>query len=233
MITIKDFLRSTVGRKFLIAATGLAMSVFLVTHLAGNILLYFPEGTAFNEYANRLQKLGPLLVIAEVGLFFAFLLHVVLVISQKALSKQARPERYTNLKPKEAEVHSTVFSKSMLVSGIALLIFIPLHILHFTKGPSVNEGYVTMVGSEDARDVYRLVVEEFSKPVVVVLYTIAMVLLFSHLRHGIWSAIQSFGTQSRRTRAKWVLFALIFALVIGGGFFGIPVYLYLKSGVLS
>ena len=230
MITVQRFLQSTVGRKYLIAISGLALVGFVLTHLAANLLLLLPQGDAFNLYAHKLASLGPGLYVLEAGLAAMFVLHIGLTVGAHVRTLSARPDRYEGgLKAKEGPVTSTIFSKSMKPTGLLLMIFLVIHIIQFKFGPGIAAGYAASLNGEEARDLHRLVVETFAKPTWVSYYVAMMLFLGMHLRHGFWSAFQSLGVLSRRNRVFVVLAAALVAVVFAIGFLGIPVFLYIKQ----
>lgn len=224
---------SSVGRKYLMALTGLGLVGFVIAHLAGNFLLYLPNGTAFNRYALKLEELGPLLKLAEVGLFLMFLVHIVFAIQLKIQAKGARPQGYARFKTKGGPSKTNLASLNMVISGILLLAFVIYHIKHLRLGPGIAEGYVTEIDGKEARDLYALVVESFQKTPVAMLYMSAMVFLGLHLRHGFWSAFQSLGLAYPRYSKHIYCLGLFLAVLLALGFLGIPLWIYFDlSGVL-
>ena len=115
----------------------------------------------------------------------------------------------------------------MIFTGSLLLVFIIFHVWTFKFGPGISEGYVTIVNEEPARDLYRLVVETFKNPLYVVGYSVVMILLGLHLRHGFWSAFQSLGAIRPSARRTLRLVGSVIALLLTIGFLSIPIYIYL------
>lgn len=227
-----QWLLSSVGKKYLLAGSGLALFGFLVTHLAANLLLLVRDGgRAFNTYPHNLEKWGALLEGAELGLLGVFLLHVALAIG---ISMKARRARGGNIghspKTKGGASHLSLASRSMIFTGLFILVFLVIHLVHFKYGAGVSQGYITDINGEPARDLYRLVVESFSEPGWVAFYVIAMAVLGFHLRHGIWSAFQSLGWMSAPLNARLYLVAMLLAAVMAGGFALIPLVLFLRGG---
>ncbi len=213
------------------AATGLGLVFFTITHLAGNLQLLFPDqGASFNKYAKGLEDLEAILEVAELGLLGALLVHVAFAFWLRIGNTKARPIPYAaGLKSKGGPTHGNVASRNMIWAGVILLAFLIFHILQFKYGPGIEEGYSTLIHNTSARDLYRLVVEEFQKPWVVGVYLVAMLALGMHIRHGFWSAFQSLGIAFPR----WTRFldglAILLALVLAGGFAIIPIYLFMKA----
>ena len=116
MSTFRQQLSSTIFTKFIVAISGLALVLFLIAHLAGNLLIYGGPAS-FNTYAQGLKDLGVLLWIMRGGILFAFLLHIFLSIKLKNLNSSARPQGYSA----KASVTSTIYSRSMLFSGLSIL----------------------------------------------------------------------------------------------------------------
>jgi succinate dehydrogenase / fumarate reductase cytochrome b subunit len=209
------------------AMTGLALIGFLVAHLLGNLLLYKPDGgEAFNRYALALESLGPLLYVAEVGLLVFFLGHAVLAVILTLKARKAKPIRALGAKSKGGASHWNASSSSMIVSGSVILAFLVFHIFHFKFGPGVAEGYVTTLGETEARDLYRHVVEQFKRLEIVGIYTVGLVLLGLHLRHAVWSGLQSMGWMNSQRSPKFYAISLVIALLLSVGFLLIPWYLY-------
>jgi succinate dehydrogenase / fumarate reductase cytochrome b subunit len=222
-----QFFSSSVAKKFGMAVTGLLLVGFLVTHLSGNLLLYSSDGSLFNAYAEKLASLGYLLYIAEAGLAFFFLFHAVTGIRLAMLKRSATPTKYAINQSKGGTSKWGFAANNMAITGAILLIFLVLHIKHFKYGPGIAEGYVTeLSGGTQARDLHRFVVEEFKEPKEVLLYTAAMIFLGFHLRHGIWSGLQSLGlTKETNSRAIYVIGGAI-GLLLAVGFLSIPAFIY-------
>ena len=228
--------KASVVRKFVMALSGLALVGFTVAHLAGNLLLFAPSGEAFNQYAFSLESLGDLKILAEIVLVVLFGAHIVLAIKLTRENKKARVKKYALWRSKQKggsiiqpQVASAA-SRWMVPTGFLFLLpFLIFHILHFTKGPGIESGYVTQIDGEQARDVYRLVVEEFQNPWMVAVYVTAMLMLGAHLRHGFWSAFQSLGVSFPSWKRPIQALGLLIAFVIAGGFLVIPVWIYMKG----
>jgi len=135
MISIREALGSSLGKKYLMAVSGLAMVGFLVTHLVGNLQLYMADGAAFNAYAKALHDLGPLLWAAELGLIGIFVLHVAIAFGLQGTNTKARGSRYAlALQTKGGPSYNSVLSRGMILTGIVLGVFIVAHVLHFKYG---------------------------------------------------------------------------------------------------
>lgn len=230
MLPITKALTSSIGKKYLMAASGLALLGFIVMHLAGNLTLYAPDGAMFNAYAKGLHDLGPLLYLAEIGLGAAFLLHAAVGIALHLKTREARGKGYeAGQTSKEGASKYGLAANNMIITGVVLFVFLILHILHFKFGAGVDQGYETVINGEPARDLYRLVAEEFAKPLISIPYMLVMVFLGLHLRHGFWSWFQSLGAMAPKYTKAIYAAGLVFAVAIALGFLGIPLWFLLDG----
>lgn len=221
-------LNSQVGRKIMTGITGIGLMLFLIGHLAGNLTI-FGESQAFNVYTYTLESLGPLLYVIEAGLAFFFLYHAILGISIWRQKKKARPEGYNKYQTKGGPSHQSLASKSMIISGTVILVFLVFHIWHFKFGPTETIA-LESVGTTEARDLRALVIAEFQKPLVAFGYIAVLALAILHLAHGAWSAFTSLGMKHGETSKKVQIGAYIFAIVLMLGFIFIPLYIFLTGG---
>lgn len=215
--------QTTVGKKIVMAVTGLLLIGFLIVHLAGNLALFVPDGgRAFNLYAHKLSGYRGLLTVARIGLLAFFLFHIVTGLRVFAANVSARKHRYAMAVSKGGPSKLSPASRSMLITGIVLAIFVPIHVSMFSLGPY----YPTVIDGVPVRDLYRLVVEKFKNPLIAFGYAGVMFLLGMHLRHGFWSAFQSLGALSKRTLPVVYSIGFVFALLLAGGFLVLPLYIY-------
>ena len=217
MIPSKAF-SSSIGSKFLIAFTGLALLVFLIAHLAGN-LLFIAGPDAFNEYSHKLIS-NPLIYVAEIGLLAVFVLHIIKTVALVAGSYAARPNRYAKrrwAKSKSDRSRKSVSSSTMIVTGTITLLFVITHLITFKYGSY----YETSAG---IRDLYRLQLAVFSNPGYVAFYVVAMFVIIFHLWHGVSSSMQSFGFNSPTWTPRLQLIGRGLAVILGLGFAVLPVY---------
>ncbi|OPZ64812.1 MAG: hypothetical protein BWY83_03120 [bacterium ADurb.Bin478] len=185
---------STLSKKYLMAVTGLALLGFVIAHLAGNLQLLLPDPVYFNRYAHHLVSLGPLLWAAEIGLLAIIALHMLFSMTINLGIWAARPQRYVApLQTKGGPSHNTLSSRHMLLLGVVVIGFIIVHVWQFKYGPGLAQGYEAVVKGETVRDLHRLVIETFQNPLWALFYTVCVIFLGFHLRHGFWSAIQSLG----------------------------------------
>jgi succinate dehydrogenase / fumarate reductase cytochrome b subunit len=213
---VETYLRSTVGRKILVALTGLGLATFVVFHMIGNLKMFSgPE--SINHYASFLKHdLGALIWIARGGLLAIFAVHLFLTIRLKMRSAMARPVGYSYVQTAQA----TAASKSMIWTGIVIGAFVVYHLAHFTFGlthEADGVNYLELRDSEGRHDVYRMVIAGFSAWHISLLYIVAQVLLFVHLSHGIQSALITLGLVGRRfgKAAKMLGLAVAGTILLG------------------
>jgi succinate dehydrogenase / fumarate reductase cytochrome b subunit len=204
------FYRTTVGKKAVMAITGLVLFGFLIGHMAGN-LQFFLGREALNSYAEKLHHLGPLLWVVRLVLLASVAAHIVAAVQLWALQKAARPVAYTKYAPQG----STYASRTMYWSGPIIALFVVYHLLHFTTG-TVHPGFEPL-------NAYDNVVIGFKQPLVSLFYVAAMILLGTHLYHGVWSMFQSLGLAHPRYTPKLKAFAKIFTFLLVLGFIAVPV----------
>jgi len=222
---------STVAKKIFLAVTGLCLAGFLMVHLAGNFLLYV-GADAFNLYAHTLMSMCSLLYVAEIVLAGIFAIHLCLAVYIQIVNWRARPERYkkTNYQGKPSRI--TISSRTMIWSGLIIIIFTVIHVITFKYGPGIEEGYVTNLNGEEVRDLYRLVAESFGKEYYVFSYLAVMVVLGYHLKHAIWSAIHTLGLTNPSLLPAIYFLSTVASVAFGAGFFLIPVWFYFLGGTL-
>ncbi|MEX0772162.1 MAG: succinate dehydrogenase cytochrome b subunit [Balneolales bacterium] len=225
MPKVFEILTSPVGRKVLTGITGLALSLFVLVHLLGNLTLFI--GTdAFNSYSNVLHEMGLLLYLAEAGLLLFFVVHAYTGISIWWRKRQARPEKYEKYATRGGKSKQTFSSRTMIITGLVLLAFTIVHLDTFKFGPE----YTTMVAGQEMRDLSRLVFETFQNELYVIGYVGVMVLLGFHLRHGVWSAFQSLGGNNQKLSLLIYTVGGIFAVLIALGFLILPIWIYFTGG---
>lgn len=215
------FLQSSIGRKIIVAVTGLALAAFLAGHLAGNMLIYIGPD-AFNAYAKKLHDMPALVWAARLGLLGAVALHIYFTIQLTRENKSARP-KYAY----EGTIQASKSSRMMIWSGLTIAAFVVYHLMHYTIriGNEYNnmEIYSTIIDGEVAHNAYLMVIHGFSVWWVSAFYLLAMALLCSHLGHGIASVFQTIGFSSAKTRPLFNVISHAYAWVIFVGFASIPV----------
>ena len=221
MIRILALLRTTVGRKVLMAVTGFLLLGFLLVHLFGNT--YVLQGREeLNAYAAWL-KANPILWPARVGLAAIFGLHVWLGLSLARENRAARPVRYRG---GLAQPLSSATSRSMALTGLVVLAFVVFHLAHFTFGAVMPDAYA-LVDEKGRHDVYGMVVAGFRNPWVLGTYAVAMALLGIHLAHAGQSFLQTLGVRYEygNQLVKNLGLALVAAITLGN--LALPVLVFL------
>jgi succinate dehydrogenase / fumarate reductase cytochrome b subunit len=212
---------SSVGTKILVGLTGLALFIYLVIHIAGNAMIFFGPA-AFNKYAYTLEG-NPLIPIIEIGLLAIFLIHVFKTVKMFVQNQSTRPVRYEKKKRAGRPSRKSLASSTMIVSGLWLLLFIIIHVRVFRYGTE----YEWPAGG---RDLYRLEMETFANPLTVGFYVLSMVVVGSHLWHGISSAFQSLGGDHPTWTPRLLAAGKVFAVAIAMGFTAIAIWAYFAQG---
>jgi succinate dehydrogenase / fumarate reductase cytochrome b subunit len=209
---------SSLGKKYVMAITGLGLWLFIIIHLAGNLQVFLPP-EAINSYAHMLKSNPLILWGARLGLLTIATLHIVAAVQLARINRQARPTSYAVGKPPE----STFGQRTILISGLIILAFILFHLSHFTVG-LVDASYLNYVDPVTGyHDVHRMMVTGFSNPIVSGFYIISMGLLMLHLSHGIASIFQSLGLRSKKTFRFFNTLARLVALAVFIGNCSIPI----------
>jgi len=226
MNPVFQYLRSSIGRKQLMGASGILLYGFLLIHLVGNIgLLNGPE--YFNKYGYlMLHTLKKVVVPVEFLLLGAFILHLALGFKVTAENRAARPERYAVRASKST---ARGFGAYMAASGIWLLVFILVHVPHFrfdvySAAPLVSYDGVVM------RDLYTEALRSFSNGWFTLFYVFNFAFLLVHLAHGVQSSLQSLGLNHPRWNGALKAASYAYAILICGGFAALAVWLWLQGG---
>ena len=238
MIPLTKALSSSVGKKLLMALTGVGLILFILLHVLGNLSLYKADGTTFNLYAAGMESFGVLLTIAEVGLATVFIVHIVLAVMLKLDHKAARPIGYKKLKtkgrPVGASTPSNISSRNMIITGVVLLAFLILHIWQFRIGKMATDAPRAEINGVSVVDLHHIVHTVFTDPLYVAIYVGAMLFLGFHMRHGFWSAFQSLGAMNARLTKPVYALGVAFAILVAAGFLFIPIWIYFDiPGMLS
>jgi succinate dehydrogenase / fumarate reductase cytochrome b subunit len=219
-----QLLKSNVGRKILMALTGLFMLLFAVVHLLGNSSIFIGQD-GINAYAEHLHSLGPLVWIFRLAMLAFLLVHVVFGIQLTLENSVATPQTYATGK----HVRATLSSKNMIWTGVLIALFIFYHLLHFTA--RLTPDLVLGVDAQERFDVFTMVVSSFSGPLNVFIYVAAMIVLFLHLFHGIQSFFQTMGWSNDCTLPATTKFGRLMAAVLLIGYVSIPVVI--MAGILK
>lgn len=218
-MSLRRVFSSSVGTKLLIGATGLLLFAYLILHLAGNLLVFAGQET-FNHYSHALIS-NPLVVPAEIVLILIFVVHIYKTVTMWTRNQAARPVAYERKTWAGYTSRKSVASTTMIWTGIMILAFVIVHVAQ------IKYGAWYQIGDPPVRDLYRTEVEVFSSALWVAIYVVGMVLVGFHLRHGISSAFQSLGADHPVYTRRLVILGTVLAILVGGGFAIIPVWVYL------
>lgn len=209
-----EFYRSAVGKKWVMALSGVAMLGFVIAHAIGNLKLYMEphDGVAaMDSYAEFLRRLlyplapeGVVLWLMRIGLLVAMIAHVHAAVTLTQMNRRARPTKYQSSRD---YVAVNFASRSMRVTGFILLAYIVFHVLDLTIG-TTNPDFV-------AHAVHANTVASLSRPWAAIVYIIANLAISVHLYHGIWSVFQSTGFNNPRYNVARRLVATGLAVIIG------------------
>jgi len=211
-----QFTNSSIGKKFVMAVTGSFLIIFLIVHLVGNLTLYLGE-EAFNDYVLALDVVKPIIRIIELVLLTAFIFHIFNGVKLWLENKRANPNKYAiNL----GSDNSTIFSRTMFVSGSIVFIFLVIHLstLFYRFNFFDPEGFA------NHHRHYDIVIGFLQMPWYSVLYIIAMILLGFHLNHGFQSVFQTFGWNHKKYTPIIKAIGTVYAIVMAVAFTSIPIY---------
>lgn len=217
--TERPFFLTSVGKKYIMAASGIVWAGFVAAHMAGNLLM-FVSADAYNKYGHMLVS-GNIIYIVEAVLIAALLAHVLCAISLTLENRRARgSERYA-MAP-NGEKSLSPGSAFMAVHGSVILAFVVSHLITFKYGTY----YETTVDGVVMRDLHRLLVEVFQQPLYVGWYVVSLVLLGFHLRHGMYSIFQSLGIKNKRFEPIAHKIGIIYGIIVALGFLTQPIYVF-------
>jgi succinate dehydrogenase / fumarate reductase cytochrome b subunit len=209
MIWVVRILKTSIGKKQLMAVTGLLFLVFLATHLLGNLSIYGGKA-AFNGYAEHLHALGKLLVVAEVGLVVALIIHVSLAIILFFENRKARPIKYAV--DKSGGGGRTLSSRTMPYTGLLILGFVGFHLATFSHH----------IVDQTHRTIFQIAAQVFANQGYLAIYLAAMLVVGLHVRHGLWSAFQTVGANHPKYMPLIEKLSVVFAVIVGVGFASLP-----------
>ncbi|MDP9204198.1 MAG: succinate dehydrogenase cytochrome b subunit [Gemmatimonadota bacterium] len=212
---LRGFYASMVGKKVVMGVTGLIGIGFVVLHSLGNLLVFRgPE--AINSYSRFLKNTGELLWALRAVLIVAVVLHVIAAVQLTRQSRAARPIGYTKREPQVA----TIASRTMRWGGALLVVFIVVHILHFTTGT------IRPAGVFSREDVFANVVFSFRIWWVALFYVVSMIALGLHLFHGSWSSVRSIGVSPPSSDPLHRKVSVVIAILVWAAFTAIPVAVF-------
>ncbi len=211
-----SFIDSSLGKKLIMAVTGLFLYIYLIIHLIANLLLLRSTGDAFEAYADFMAaSLNIPVRIIEIVLFIAFIYHIINGIRLWFINKSARGIEY---KTKDPSANSTFYSRFMIQSGIVVLIFLVIHLLDFFIPSRFGSMGMTM---------YESAVVKFHQTWWSIFYIAAMILLAVHLVHAFQSGFQTLGLRHNKYTPFIKGFGVVFSILICLGFAIIPLYFIL------
>jgi succinate dehydrogenase / fumarate reductase, cytochrome b subunit len=219
---VTGFYRSSVGKKMIVAITGIILILFVIGHLLGNLQIFLgPEW--INGYSQHLRDLGPLLWLIRIFLLATVIVHIYVTIRLAIDNRRARPQRYLE----RDYVKATFASRHMVMSGLVVLAFIIYHLAHFTV--RVTDRRFTLLKADPLGhyDVYSMMVYGFQNPLVCAFYVLGLFLLTLHLSHGSSSFFQSLGLNNEKLTPRLAVGGRIFAWLLFLGYTSIPVAILL------
>jgi succinate dehydrogenase / fumarate reductase cytochrome b subunit len=210
MYGLTRFWQSTIGKKVVMAVTGIIGILFVIGHMSGNFLM-FKGQDAMHHYALLLRTSMPLLYAVRAVLLLSVVLHAVSAYQLTMISRAARPQGYAARNPQV----TTLAARTIKWGGVLLLVFIVYHILHMTLG-TVHPQFAHL-------DPYNNLRTGLASPIVGGFYVLAMLALGLHLYHGTWAAVRTLGAARPSQHPLKRRLALLLAIVVAGGFMIIPI----------
>lgn len=227
---LETYWSSSIGKKLIVALTGLFLLLFLAGHLVGNLVVFMgPE--AFNSYAYFLHHMahGAGIWVFRIIMLVMLAAHIIATIALTRQNKAARKAYEC-----ETTIQASRSSRYMIITGLTILAFFVYHILHFTvrAGNEYNNPalYTYLLDGKQVHNAWKMVIDGFSVWYVSAFYIIAMSLLASHLLHGFQSVFQTLGLRSKKSAATLQQLSIAYAAFIWIGFVSIPVAILLGFG---
>lgn len=251
MNALVSFYQSSIGKKILVSITGIFLVLFVIGHMAGNLQIFLGPDW-INSYAYKLHDLGALLWVIRAALLAIVVVHIVCTIQLTIMNRKARPERYAVSSPTK----STIYSRTMIWSGLIILAFIIFHLMHFTvrtvPGHEYVDGEITMADGttepayimldkkwgvtlqdtepHKGHNTFAMMVAGFSYWYISAFYIGSMALLFMHLSHGVASIPQTLGIRNEHWANGLSLAGRVISWVVFAGFVSIPIAILLGYG---
>lgn len=203
-----ETLGSSIGKKLMMALSGLSFIGFLVVHLIGNLTIYGGKA-AFDSYVDHLHALGPIIYVFEIGLLSIAAVHILTGAVLTFQNYTARPVKYQVNKRAGGR---TLGSATMPYTGAVLIIFLVFHVMHFHFAD-----HTTMT-------TFEIVQSYFENPIYVGCYTLVMLIAGVHVSHGLWSAFQTLGVNHPKYNELISTASIVFGVIVAAGFGFLPVY---------
>jgi succinate dehydrogenase / fumarate reductase cytochrome b subunit len=217
--------QSSVGRKIIMAVTGIVLVAFVCVHLLGNSSL-FVGADAINAYAQKLHSLGPFVWVFRLVMLAAFAIHIIFGIQLTLENRAATPEKNVQVK----RLKTGFGAETMIVSGLVMLAFVVYHLLQFTVRVTNPEIYIPL-GNSGMVDVYYMVVNGFKSTLTVIIYLIGMAFLFLHVSHGFQSLFQTIGLSNDKSLPVMGMVSKLVGFVLLVGYISIP--LLIVAGLIK
>lgn len=215
-----QLITSSIGKKLIMALTGLFLISFLVIHCAINAMIFLNDGGETFSHWGHFMGTNPIIRTLEIGLVVGFLFHIIQGFKLVRENYVARPVKYKSISP---PANSTWYSRSMGLLGTLLLLFLIMHTAHFWIPNRTNQ----FVEGEEL-PLYKMMLEIFSNPLVVILYVIGCISLFWHLLHGFASAFQSLGLNHLKYNGVILFVGTAFSIVVPFVFALMPIAIYFR-----
>ena len=229
MKIVANIFGSSLGKKYIMAISGFVFVLFVIGHLLGNLQVFLGQ-EAINRYGHFLQSNVEILWPTRIFLLLMLFLHVWSAIKLSAENRAARPVSYAVYQP----VGSSYASRTMLMSGIIIFVFIIYHLLHFTVQVQyinlTGQNFVDFTDPEKRHDIFKMMVVGFNNPWVSGFYVLGVALLCLHLSHGVSSMFQSLGLKNKVYGPCLDKFARVLAVLIFLGYSSIPIAILLGYG---
>ncbi|MCE2997818.1 MAG: succinate dehydrogenase cytochrome b subunit [Cyclobacteriaceae bacterium] len=213
-----QLITSTIGKKLIMALTGLFLITFLIIHCAINAMIFLNDGGVTFSHWGHFMGTNPVIRTLEIGLVAGFLIHIVQGILLMKKNRDSRPVRYQVVAPAP---NSTWYSRSMGLLGTLLLLFLILHTAHFWIPNRANQ-----FATGEELNLYQMMLDIFADPLIVAVYILGCISLAWHLLHGFWSAFQTLGLNHQRYNAIIHFIGTAFAIVVPLLFALMPIAMY-------
>lgn len=209
--------QSSVGKKIIMAVTGIVLVAFVCVHLLGNSSIFF-GADAINAYAQKLHSLGPVVWVFRLVMLAVFVIHIIVGIKLTIENKAATPEKNVQVKRQR----TGFAAETMVISGLVLLAFVIYHLLHFTVRVTNPDIYIPIEGGHGMVDVYKMMVLGFQSSFAVLAYMVGMGFLFLHVSHGFQSMFHTLGLSNDKSLPVMEPVSKLVGVVLLLGYISIP-----------